>query len=315
MTKSNNKSKQSKSASKQKDSSMAQSLKRQRTDDEQVSEIFESISAINDSSVMSKLASKLLSNELFVQSVQESLDVPSVINSAVQPLTNLIDKLTSRVEDLEQYSRRNCLKVSGISGGGVNTDENTDDLLLKLFNTKMGLNINKHDISRSHRVMRYGQPFNSGKPNDIIVRFNSYRTRELVYRARFSLKDQHSGTHPNHRIFINEALTSQRALLFRDARDLVKKGMALKAITVDGSIVVTDRNNKKHKFTTSSRMNSIFPLPVTEFPSNSSYASAAKTNLVPMSTSTPVVGKLQMDVIRGRDGNPLSASIKPVTPK
>lgn len=164
-----------------------------------------------------------------------------------------INSLTKRVDDMEQYSRRNCLKISGIP---ESEGEDTDTLLLSLLNEKLHLNTSINDMSRSHRVNRFqARPAintSSGssrpsRPRDIRVRFNSYRVKAQVYQARFTLCSNHDDDSTDPRIFINEALTSQRAMVFKHVRMLVKHKLALKARTYDGSIVIRDPNNKNHK--------------------------------------------------------------------
>ena len=66
-------------------------------------------------------------------------------------VTNLSDKLKvckESLNNLEQYTRRECLEVSGIP---ELQDENTDELVIKV-GSLMGVVINKEDISVSHRI-------------------------------------------------------------------------------------------------------------------------------------------------------------------
>ena len=73
-----------------------------------------------------------------------------------------IDKLENLVDRQEQYSRRNCLLVHEIA---ETNKENTDGLVLKTLNEKLGINITKNETDRSHRISRkiHGQ-----KPRSII---------------------------------------------------------------------------------------------------------------------------------------------------
>lgn len=80
---------------------------------------------------------------------------------------------------MEQYSRRNCLKITGIP---EEKNENTDTLAPNVFNNLVlkenTEKISVKDISRSHRVGKYDP---RRKPRDIIVKFTSYRDRAKVY--------------------------------------------------------------------------------------------------------------------------------------
>ena len=73
-----------------------------------------------------------------------------------------IDQLENLVDRQEQYSRRNCLLVHEIA---ETNKENTDGLVLKTLNEKLGINITKNETDRSHRISRkmHGQ-----KPRSII---------------------------------------------------------------------------------------------------------------------------------------------------
>ena len=73
-----------------------------------------------------------------------------------------IDKLENLVDRQEQYSRRNCLLVHEIA---ETNKENTDGLVRKTLNEKLGINITKNETDRSHRISRktHGQ-----KPRSII---------------------------------------------------------------------------------------------------------------------------------------------------
>ena len=114
------------------------------------------------------------------------------------------DTLECKIDDLEQYFRRNCIKITGVS---ENKDENSDDVALNVINKlilgpeKISISIDK--IERSHRV---GKP-RGNRPRDIIVKFTSYRDRALVYAKKSNLKKYNKNDMNEHKIFINESLT------------------------------------------------------------------------------------------------------------
>ncbi|XP_069109209.1 uncharacterized protein [Argopecten irradians] len=289
-----------------------QQAKRQRQDDEQVSEIYDSITSIDNSESMDKLIDKLLNNSLFCKSIHAKLDIPNTVKDATKPLLEQLSHLTRRVDDLEQYSRRTCLKVAGIP---EQSGENTDDLLINLFKDKLNIPLSYQDISRSHRVDSFRR--SSNRPRDIIIRFNSYRTRAQVYDARFQLKPSHHNT-DTPRIFINEALTAQRARVFAKARGLVRDRVAHKAFTKDGSIIVRDLSDKNHKLTTIEQLDALFPLNSDEAPRSFAPAGAPGSTSnsspglqSPISYSTPrSINPLTLSVTRGTDGTPVAAAVK-----
>ena len=125
----------------------------------------------------------------------------------VDALYNKIIELESRIEGQEQYSRRTSLhfhniKVPVDERGNAKHPVNTDEFILNVCNDKLGLDINLHDIGRSHIIGKV----KDGK-SQVIVRFISYRTRNKVYSNKKGLKN-----HPD-KIFITENLTKYRTNL------------------------------------------------------------------------------------------------------
>ena len=66
--------------------------------------------------------------------------------------------LHSTINDLEQYSLRECVEIKGIAS---DESENTEDIVLKIAKN-MGLVLKKSDIGTSHRIHHY----NEGKRNN-----------------------------------------------------------------------------------------------------------------------------------------------------
>ncbi|KAJ8301926.1 hypothetical protein KUTeg_020913 [Tegillarca granosa] len=67
------------------------------------------------------------------------------------------DNLRINIDDLEQYSRRNAIRISGIPENSGS--ENTDDIVKKVV-SDMGISINDEDIDRSHRSRRPQKGYN-----------------------------------------------------------------------------------------------------------------------------------------------------------
>ena len=147
-----------------------------------------------------------------------------------------LDEMARKLEVQEQYSRRNCLRIHGIT---ESQNESTDDIVIKLAKDKMNLFISPDQIDRSHRITprlnaNLERPTSRTKPRSIIVKFACYNTRDKFYRARTSLK----GTG----IFVNEDLTPEKQNLFSSVRrhERVKRSW-----TLDGKILVIDVNDRK----------------------------------------------------------------------
>ena len=169
-------------------------------------------------------------------------------------LQKRVKTLESAVDAGEQYSRRNCLRVSGVK---ELTGENTDNIVLDIADA-IDVNIDIRDIDRSHRLGKPGtvdEP--RTKPRDIIVKFVSYRPQNMFYRARTSLKDKgYKG------VFINEDLTRTRSKLLYEGRRRVKSGQ-LKSAT-DGTILIKSTNDVGDDVV--QRINSVSDLPVYRAP-------------------------------------------------
>ena len=106
-----------------------------------------------------------------------------------------ISQLETRIDDLEQYSRRNCLVISGIP---ETENESTDDIILDLVNKQLNTSLEAREIDRSHRVPGGPPRINADKPRNIIVKFTSYNARKGVFEKKSNLKNARN------RIFINE---------------------------------------------------------------------------------------------------------------
>lgn len=162
-------------------------------------------------------------------------------------------RLRKRVADLEasadageQYSRRNCLRLSGIKETG---GESTDAIVLEMA-AAIGANVTLGDIDRSHRVGP--KPTGSTKSRAIIIKFTSYRARQLFYGARSRARDNgYRG------VFVNEDLTKLRNNILYVARCKVKDKQLLGAWTHDGTILVKDHDNRVHRITSSSELDQV----------------------------------------------------------
>lgn len=86
---------------------------------------------------------------------------------------------TQRLDNLEQYSRRNNLRISGIDGTDTRS---TDDIVIDVA-AKAGVTIELNDIDRSHYVSK---PDSNGR-RQIIVKFARYREK-----YSFIIKRKHS---------------------------------------------------------------------------------------------------------------------------
>ena len=174
--------------------------------------------------------------------------VNGVLDGLQKKITSLEEengKLRSRVTALEvkldkaeQYSRRNCLRLSGIK---EKDGESVDSTVMEIANA-IGANLSLVQVDRTHRL---GKKKDSGKPRDIIIKFASYRSRQKVLANKKHLKDSaFKGA------YINENLTITRNKIFYTTRQLLKDKMILGTWTIDGVIMIKDKHEKLHRIET-----------------------------------------------------------------
>ena len=163
---------------------------------------------------------------------KENINAVKERERELDALHQKIADLEYRLENQEQYSRRTSLRFHNVpvpigDDGKIAHPVDTDQLILDICNQKLKLNIQLHDIGRSHVIGRV----RNGK-SQVIVRFISYRTRHLVYTNKKELKNDSNGT------FISENLTQFRTgLVKRVAR--LKTDKQIEAYwTFDGRIFV-----------------------------------------------------------------------------
>lgn len=146
--------------------------------------------------------------------------------------------LADKCDELEQYQRRDNLRVFGVP---ETRGEVTDNLVLQLFKEKLGVELPAESLSRSHRVGRQQQASDDGskRHRPLIVKFASYRYRRMVFSAKKNLKG--SG------ITIREDLTAARQRLYQ-------KAVAVHGVrntwTNDGRILWVDKDGGKGVATT-----------------------------------------------------------------
>lgn len=153
----------------------------------------------------------------------------------IASLENRIAILETENDNLEQYSRRNSLRITGL------VESESEDILSTVLdvinvNTKLTPPIEASDVDRIHRVGKKVP----GRSRPTLIKFATYRARKRVMDKRSSFKNSESTTP----IFLNEDLTKRRAQLFWKARQLKKEKRIHDAWTYDGNILVKDRNNR-----------------------------------------------------------------------
>jgi exosome complex exonuclease DIS3/RRP44 len=204
--------------------------------------------------------------------------------SQIRGFKTKIEILENEIDSLEQYSRRNSIRISGINEIEF---ENIYEVVIDLLNNKIGLDedIELADIDRAHRV---GSSRTKNRP--ILVKFMSYQTRQLVFRARRKLRDDPELEPLN--IYINEDLTRLRDELLFKARQLRNRGMVSECWTYDGRVLIKTRQGKVKPVANEAALN--------EFISKSPITN---TGIPPLMASSPPI-----DIPAGATQVPVSPS-------
>ena len=145
-------------------------------------------------------------------------------DAEIDTLKARVASLEGIVEEQEQYSRRNCVRVW--MDQKEEQADSTDDIILSVAK-KMDVDVKMDEICRSHRVGRTSDR-RDAKPRAIICRFTSYRVKQRFMRGRKGLKDT--------KIYVSDDLTRQRADLFNKTRQKKKKKLCSQCWTFDGKI-------------------------------------------------------------------------------
>ena len=154
---------------------------------------------------------------------RERKEKDELINSLQIEVSSLkveVKNLEKKADDQEQYSRRNCLLIHGLT---ETKTEDTDEMVLDVINNKLNIKMSQISIDRSHRLGKRKGP--GQKPRAIIVKFTRYKDRHHVFRNKKLLK----GTG----ISVTESLTLKRMEHLKKARE--QHGFA-NVWTLDGKI-------------------------------------------------------------------------------
>ena len=165
------------------------------------------------------------------------------IEERVQPLCMAYDKLCEqnreliqRIDDLEMYSRKSCVRIFGVSEEKVNTDQVVKDICKDLK-----VEIKDTDLAVSHRV----GPKSVDKPRPIIARINNYSVRHELLQT--SKKEKLHKMKDWENVWVNQELTKARGKVAAEVRKLCKNDIAKATFIWDGKIFVIDHSDHKHK--------------------------------------------------------------------
>ena len=124
--------------------------------------------------VLEKMEKKLEEQEERIVKLESSLAIRN----------NIIDKLLVSSDDNEQYSRRSCLRIHGITFDDTNKHEDIHAIIEKCYK-EVNIDLKCDEIDRAHRIGKsYVEETSGKKVKSIIIKYKSWDARSRFYKAR-----------------------------------------------------------------------------------------------------------------------------------
>ena len=213
---------------------------------------------------------KALKNELtkVTETNKQLQNEMSILREQLKKKDNLIDELSHKITSLElevdnqeQYSRSNSIRISGFP---EKQNEDIKDRFVTMATLQMNVDLTENDIEKIHRV---GQ-IKTGRPRNVIVKMKSYEMKTKLLKAKKNLRrssedmknerianemdpeiqnddedDNEDETEDYSTVYMNEDLTKFRAHLLWMARQLKTKYCISDCWSYNGKIMIKDKSN------------------------------------------------------------------------
>ena len=149
--------------------------------------------------------------------VQQNVKLSSEVSVMQRHIEDVVEV---RIDDLEQYSRKNCLRIEGIKHDRAETNESLTTKVVDELN-RYGAKISKDDIFRLHRIGRERTRLNGKRiARQTIVRFRNWGARSRAFSTKFCGTDDERKLRP---AFVLLDLTRRRLTLLKRARAALDK--------------------------------------------------------------------------------------------
>ena len=129
------------------------------------------VNALSHERVVQALRS-VITNELKGEMIQLKALLEKK-DQEIESLKTRVGQLENEQDALQQYSRRNSIRISGLL---ETPNEDPVELSIDLFNNIMKLAIKLEDIDRAHRMGKMVE----GKTRPLLVKLTSYRARRSI---------------------------------------------------------------------------------------------------------------------------------------
>ena len=138
----------------------------------------------NQTQIMNRLSSLESQMEKFKEEIDDlrtqTTNLKSTINSLSESVGNNYDHgkdLQFLVDRQEQYSRKNSIRITGVT---EETGESIENKTISILKNEIDVDISSEEIEIVHRVGRV----HNGNPRSILVKFLSHKTKESVMRRK-----------------------------------------------------------------------------------------------------------------------------------
>lgn len=140
---------------------------------------------------------------------KEVIDMQQQLHEVIlQDSSESIKSLQAKIDDMEDRSRRNNIRVDGIVDGKSESWEESERKVKNLLSDRMGIDVH---IERAHRT----GTFNKNKQRTIVCRLYDYKQKEHIVRNARTLK----GTN----VFINEDFCKNTTQIRKELWGTVKR--------------------------------------------------------------------------------------------
>lgn len=152
------------------------------------------------------------------EKVIKYLEIVENLTTENKKLKEKIQQLEERIDDDEQYARRNCVEIQGVPV----KDNNVVGTVIHVGKA-LGMDIEETMIDACHTL---GKRPNSQGPPGIIVKFVRRMDADLLLAKKRGKRDfstRHLNLASDNPIYVNESLTAERRRLFALAREAKRK--------------------------------------------------------------------------------------------
>lgn len=159
-------------------------------------------------------------NEMQKEMQKENEQMRSKLDMLIQQNKEkdaIIAKLHTRINELEQYSRRDSIEIYGAK---EYKDENVEEVVYKIFE-KLSVKIEKNDIQVTHRLT--GSVNKNKNIRPIIVKLQRKKAEEILMIKKLLVNDDIYKNGDKDKVYINESMTSYYKQLLWAAKNKAKE--------------------------------------------------------------------------------------------